>query len=272
MHHVFITHPGPGDVAGCLDFMAARTLAKGKRILIKPNLTTNMPAETGVTTHPYLVSAAAKFLMDSGAKEVVLGEGCATKTRPAFESLGFIELAESLDIRVVDFWEDESVEVQVPNPMAVKSFQIAKTALESDLILNIPVMKIHGGESKVTLCAKNMMGCIAGDKSFMHTNFNSKIIDLLRVVHPDLNIVDGLVGMEREEIHGRPVGANILVTGNDFVAVDSVCSQLMGFNPGEVGHIEMMDEHGFGCADPSRIEVHGLNPEEVTRRFERAMI
>lgn len=110
---------------------------------------------------------------------------------------------------------------------------IARTVLESDLILNIPVMKIHGGESRVTLCAKNMMGCIARDKDFMHSGFNAKIIDLLKVVKPDLNIVDGIVGMDGEEIHGRPVGTNLLVAGNDFVAVDSVCSRIMGFGPGE---------------------------------------
>lgn len=255
-----------------MDFMSASTLAKGKRVLVKPNLTTNMAAETGVTTHPHLVSAVAEYLVDSGAREVVLGEGSATKVRPAYESLGFLELAESLGMRVVDFWEDEPVEVQVPSPMAMESFQIARTVLESDLIMNMPVMKIHGGESKVTLCAKNMMGCIAREKAFMHSEFNAKIIDLLKVVRPHLNIVDGIVGMEVEEINGRPVGANVLVAGVDFVAVDLVCSQLMGFDPGEVEHIDMAGKYGFGCADPARIRLEGLNPEEVARHFERARI
>ncbi len=270
MPDVLASRPGPGIVEECFAFMGARELARGRSVLVKPNLTDNMAAGTGVTTHLDLVASAVKCMVDSGAKEVVIGEGCATHVRPAYEGLGFYELGEELGIRVVDFAEDEAVDVEVPEPLAVESFSIARTVLDSDFLVNLPVLKIHGGESQVTLCAKNMMGCIAGIKSFMHRDFNRKIIDLLKVVKPDLNIVDGIVGMEGQEIHGTPVGANLLVAGRDFVAVDSVCSLIMGFSPGEVEHIRLAQEHGFGIADPDRITVHGLRVGEVRRHFERA--
>ncbi len=270
MPRVLVLRPGPRDVEKCLDFMNTSHRVKGKTVLIKPNLTVNMPAETGVTTHPRLVFEAARYLINSGAAEVVIGESSATRIGPSFEELGFHKMADELGIRTVDFWDDEAVRVDVPNPLAMTSFQIARTVLDSDLILNIPVLKIHQGESKVTLCAKNMMGCIAGDKSFMHANFNAKIIDLLKIVKPDLNLVDGIVAMEGHEIYGKAVGANVLVAGDDLVAVDSVCSRLMGFRHGEVEHIVLAEKHEFGCADPSKIEVHGLAPVNLARRFERA--
>jgi uncharacterized protein (DUF362 family) len=171
----------------------------------------------------------------------------------------------------VDFWEDEYVDVEVPKPLSLRSLRIAKTALDADLMLNMPVLKIHGGESQVTLCAKNMMGCISGSKSFMHQDFNAKIIDLLQVVRPDLNIVDGIVGMERDEIQGRAVGADLVVASKDFVACDSVCSQLMGFKPGEVKHVDRVAEWGFGRSDLSNIRVEGLDLGQVARPFERAI-
>ena len=267
---MLVIRPGPGDVKKCLEFMSTDSVVKGRRVLVKPNLTTNMAASTGVTTHPYLISGVIEYLQESGASEVVLGEGCYGQVRPTYESLGYYELADKLGVEIVDFWEDEPVEVKVQDPMDKESFEIARTVLQSDLIFNIPVMKIHGGESKVTLCAKNMMGCIARDKSFMHCNFNLKIMDLLRVASPDLNIVDGIIGMEGQEIHGKPVGANVLVAGDDFVAVDAVCSRIMGFDPGDVEHIEMAGEQGFGCADLDEIEVSGLSPEEVRKPFQRA--
>jgi len=250
--------------------MDTKTTVRGKKVLVKPNLTTNMAADTGVTTHPYLISGVVEYLLESGAERVVLGEGCYGKVRPTYESLGFVRLADELGIEIVDFWEDEPVELEVEDPLSRKSFGIARTVLDSDLIFNIPVMKIHGGESQVTLCAKNMMGCIARDKSFMHQNFDSKIIDLLGTISPDLNIVDGIVGMEGQEIHGKAVGANVLVAGNDFVAVDSVCTRIMGFDSGEVRHVERAGEYGFGCADLDRIEIFGLDPKDVIRPFERA--
>ena len=270
MPRVLVLRPAPRDVEKCLDFMGTSRRVKGKRVLIKPNLTVNMPAETGVTTHPRLVFAAARYMIKSQAKEVVIGESSATRVRQSFEELGFRSAADELGIRTVDFWDDEAVRVDVPNPLAMASFQIPRTVLDSDLIFNVPVLKIHQGESKVTLCAKNMMGCIAGDKSFMHTNFDPKIIDLLKIVKPDINLVDGIVAMEGHEIFGKAVGANVLVAGDDLVAVDSVCSRLMGFQHGEVEHIVLAERHGFGCADPSNIEVHGLAPEDLARRIERA--
>jgi uncharacterized protein (DUF362 family) len=181
MPDVLVTRPGPKVVEQCLDFMDARDLVEGRSVLVKPNLTDNMAAETGVTTHLDLVASAARYLIDSGAKEVVIGEGCAMRVRPAYQALGFYELGEELGIRVVDFAEDEAVNVVVPGPLAMGSFSIARTVLDSELVLNLPVLKIHGGESQVTLCAKNMMGCIAGSKSFMHRDFNAKIVDLLKV-------------------------------------------------------------------------------------------
>ena len=267
---VLVTRPGRGDVKRCLEFMEADSHVRGRRVLIKPNLTVNLPAETGVTTHPYLFREAAEYLLDVGAREVVLGEGRAGRVMPAFKDQGFVDLATDLGIREVDFWDDEAVEVRVPNPLVVDTFRIAKTALHCDVILNLPVMKIHVGESRVTLCAKNMMGCIWGDKSFMHTDFNLKIVDLLKEVRPHLNIVDGIVGMERREIGGRPVGSNVLVAGVDFVAVDAVSSWIMGFKPMEVEHIALAERHGFGWARPEKIKIHGLSVEDVARPFERA--
>lgn len=270
MPRVLITRPGDGDVDRCLDFLGADSLVKDKRVLVKPNLTTNMAASTGVTTHPYLIVGVIKHLQEVGAKEVILGEGCYGQVGPTFESLGYYKLGKELGIEVVDFWEDEPVEIDVPDHLDKESFGIAKTVLDSDVLFNIPVMKIHGGESKVTLCAKNMMGCIAGDKSFMHCDFNLKIQDLLKVVSPDLNIVDGIIGMEGQEIHGKAVGANVIVAGNDYVAVDAVCSRIMGFEAGEVEHVELLGENGFGCADFSEIEICGLDLEEVKKPFQRA--
>jgi uncharacterized protein (DUF362 family) len=270
MSRVLVARPGDTDVGKCLDFMEACELVTGKKVLVKPNLTTNMQASTGVTTHPYLVSDAVRYLLDSEAAEVVIGEGCWGRVSPAYESLGFYEMGKELGVRIIDFHDDEEVRVKVPDPLAVETFGIARTVLESEVILNIPVLKIHAGESRVTLCAKNMMGCIARDKGFMHANFNAKIIDLLKIVRPDLNIVDGIVGMEKEEIQGSPVGANVLVAGSDFVAVDSICSRIMGFGPGEVEHIEMAARHGFGTADPSAMRIQGFDPTGIVRRFERA--
>ncbi len=270
MSEVLIVKPGRNDVAKCMDFMEASDLVEGKRVLIKPNLTVNMPAKTGVTTHPYLVAAAAEYLIDSGADEVLIGESSATRVGPSFRELGFSQIAEELGIGLLDFWEEEAVSVEVPQPLAMKSFRIAKAVLEAQVILNMPVLKIHQGESKVTLCAKNMMGCIWGDKSFMHTDFDSKIIDLLKVVRPTLNIVDGIVGMEGDEINGKAVGANLLVAGKDFVAADSVCSRIMGFVHGEVGHIVKAESYGMGWADPAKITIRGLSLNDVVRRFERS--
>jgi len=251
---------------------AQELLSRKRRILIKPNITVNRPASSGVTTHASVVEGVLRFLRDHRlGEELIIGEGGGCDITQAFQELGFAEVAERYGARLVDFNRDEGVTVRMSTPLVQKEFTLARTVIACDGLINIPCLKIHSGESQVTLCLKNLMGCLSRPRSFMHRDFNRKVIDLMRVVGPpDLNVIDGLVGHERGEIHGDPVGMQLLIASPDPVAADAVGAAVMGFEEGEVGHIALAGKLGLGCASLEDIEISGPAIEQVRRRFRRS--
>jgi uncharacterized protein (DUF362 family) len=65
------------------------------------------------------------------------------------------------------------------------------------------------------------------------------------------------------------------VAGADFVAVDTVATTLLGFNPQDVGYLMYAAQDGYGTMDLSKITIVGT-PMEQARfplkpppRFER---
>jgi uncharacterized protein (DUF362 family) len=250
---------------------AAHNLA-GK-VLIKPNITTNMAASTGVTTHPSIVEGVLQYLREEGDFELIIAEGGGDISR-AFDELSFVEVARRYDAKLVDLNKDSSITVQVEDPLSQHEFPIAQTALECDCIVNVPCLKIHGGQMQVTLCMKNMMGFITPPRyrgSIMHTDFDRRMIDLLRVVKPDVNIIDGLVGHERGEIMGEPAGAGVMIASRDYVAADAVGAAVMGFSEGEVGHISLAESLGLGIAKLNEIDIRGEKLASVVKHFRRAI-
>jgi len=249
---------------------AEEILSQREKILIKPNITVEMSASTGVTTHPSIVEGVLQFLSDNGIKNAIIGEGGGCDITQAYENLGFSQIASKYSVALANFNTEPEVTVKVPNPLVQDAFGLAKTLTECDCIINVPCLKVHKWESRITLCMKNMMGCIVRNRSIMHQNFNQRIIDLLSVTNKsEVNIIDGIVGHEGDEIHGNPVGVGVVIASRDWVAGDAVGAAVMGFTEGEVGHITMAEKHDFGIGTLANIEVRGASIESVMKPFKR---
>jgi uncharacterized protein (DUF362 family) len=215
-----------------------------------------------------VLDGALAYLADNAIRNVVVAEGGGDDVTAAFDKFGFREVAKRHKAPIVDLNRDEAEWVDVPDPLVVPRFSIAKTVRTCDAILNLPCLKVHNGAAVVTICMKNMMGCIERQhRGEMHRDFTHMIIDLLKVVRPDVNVVDGLVGRTWGEIHGEPVGMGVMLAGTDMVAVDAVGAAAMDML--KVPHVELAAKHGYGEADLSQIEVRGDAIASVRRHFRR---
>ncbi len=253
------------------EIAAEEILTQHNKILLKPNITMAMPPSTGVTTHASIVEGVLQFLADTGIKNAIIGEGGGCDITQAYEKLGFAEIARKYGVPLADFNREPEVLVKVFEPLIQQEFGLAKTVTECGCIINLPCLKVHKWESRITLCMKNMMGCIARNRSIMHQNFNTRLMDLLKVTNKSyVNIIDGIVGHESDEIHGSPVGAGIIIASRDWVAADAVGAAVMGFSEGEVGHIPLAEQYGFGIGTLENIEVQGASIESVKKPFKRA--
>lgn len=141
-------------------------------VLIKPNLASPSPSGSGEVTDCYVTEAVAKLALEMNPIRVVIGEGSGfgydvtspwesrgLQTMDAFKSSGTLEVAERLGVEVVDLNRDLQVEVKVDHPLVVDSYEIAKTVVDSDVIINVPVMKTHR-RTIVTIACKNMKGVL----------------------------------------------------------------------------------------------------------------
>ncbi|UCG37516.1 MAG: DUF362 domain-containing protein [Candidatus Bathyarchaeota archaeon] len=244
-------------------------LAAKKPFLIKPNYINAKHPSTGITTDSRVIEGTVKFLRAHKVDEIIIGEGSGfADTLQAFKTAGVDAVAERWGVRLVDLNKDEFIEVDPPDPLALKKVKVAKTALESTLI-SVPKLKLHR-IATVTLSLKNMMGALAS-KGSMHTGRLSKnIADLASILKPSISVIDGVIASEGHETSGKPVEMNLVITGTDPVAVDAVGAAVMGVGPTDVKHLVLAEKKGLGTCNLEEITVLGESIESVKRKFHKS--
>jgi uncharacterized protein (DUF362 family)/ferredoxin len=226
--------------------------SKDAKILLKPNLNSNMNALTGNTTDLRILSILVQFFKELGYDNIIIGEG----TNSGFyrNRIGVISrlridaLARYYGIKVKDLNYAESHEVLFDK--GVKT-QVARDCLEADLFINLPKLKTHF-ETGMSVCLKNLMGCLVGQESKKKTHLNlpANILRLNKAVRPHLHIVDGLIAMEGlGPSRGMPVRLDTIIIGTDPYLVDLVCCRLAKFDYKRVSTLRVAEEKGLLNSD-----------------------
>ena len=137
---------------------------------------------------------------------------------------------------IVAWDEEEFIPVDVPGGQLYKKINIPKSIMDADAFISVPKLKNHC-QTVITVAMKSMQGVFSTDDkvNFHNEAFPWKMLDILRVAKPDLTIVDGLIGGQGYgPIYTEPVEMNLIVSSQDVVALDAVCSAVMGIDPFEV--------------------------------------
>lgn len=271
-----------------------KVVSKGDRVLIKPNLVCARSADTGTTTHLEIVRTVAEMCLYYGAKEVVIAESAnwGIDTFSIFRKCGYLKLLENSNIKLADLKKNKLKTVQIEGGYVLKEIKLPQVYLESDVIINIPVLKVHN-QTYVTLSLKNNALGICPDeekRTKMHSigpffpplsekmmgkgsRLDYAIVDVNRVRKINVVVIDGIVGQEgmKAPLAGDPVGMELIVAGFDPVAVDSVGSSIMGYNPIKVPHIRLAQDAGMGEINLERIKLVGNSLAEVKRKFKSAV-
>ena len=182
-----------------------REMVAGRRVLLKPNLLMKRRPEEATTTHPLVVEAAARLLLDWGASEVTIADSPGGPyTRPLlhsiYETCGMTAAARQSGARLNE--DTGFTTLRREENRLVREFSIINPVAEADLVVSVCKLKTH---SMTTLSGgvKNLFGCIPGlQKPELHLRFPEKadfgemLVDLALTVKPALTIVDAVVGME----------------------------------------------------------------------------
>jgi len=102
----------------------------------------------------------------------------------------------------------------------------------------------------VTGALKNLFGLLPRkDQSFYHAHINDVIVDLNRLVRPDLCIVDTRVGLEGwEGPETRRIG--VFIVGRKSASVDATMARVMGFEPEKICHLAKAEKYELRTLDP----------------------
>lgn len=287
----FLTNNSPAEVyitSGCGAYENTRnvlskinlTAAKGKKVLLKPNAGRMAKVEKGITTHPEAVAAAIDAFREIGA-DVTVGESpiSGVKTPEAFEITGIADVCRKRNCPMIDLDERMPVDVAVPDWLAIKDLKVCADILEQDIIVTIPVMKMHM-HTKVTLGIKNMKGCLwrrskvklhmlpVVEEMPQYKPIDIAISDMSEILKPHLCITDGYVCMEGlGPSAGDTKKLDIAMASVDTFACDAVACKIMGLNAEDVPHLKIAGERGIGNIDLNKIKVSPDNWHDFISPF-----
>jgi uncharacterized protein (DUF362 family) len=260
------------ELAGGLEEIIDRST----KVLIKPNLCKPAPSGSGFLTSAEVTEAVTKVILELGPKSVIIGDGAIAgydfagfSTNEAFETSGMAEVAERLGVELRNLNTDTVAEVAISDPHVMEKVKIAKTALDSDVIISVPVLKSHI-RTHVTLSLKNMKGIMPGtEKRKSHRlGLDLAIADLISAVRPAYAVIDATVGMEglwRYPQDRRQVG--LIIAGRDALAVDIVGASVMGIAPNQVMHLQYIAKQEGAKVGLEQIEIVGEPLEDHRHHF-----
>jgi len=233
---------------------------KNAKILLKPNFNNDLNALTGNSTDFRIIVAVLKKLRKEGYKKIIIGEGCNCGINhigiDVFKRLGIDKIAKMFGAELINFNKDKERKIN----LTTGSAKIAKTILEADFIIDLPVIKTHV-EAGMTCACKNYMGALIGvEKRKMHDALEKNIVRLNEVIKTSLIIVDGLICMEgRGPGDGIPKKLGIILSGKNPFLMDSLVSRLIGFDFKKIGFLqEAIKQKKFSEKDIKKI--NEVNP------------
>lgn len=250
-----------------LDRLGGLRMAAGSRVLIKPNLLTNATPQQAILTHPSVVRAAVEYTLEHGARPLLADSPALGSFNKILRQSGIQEALADLDVECRPF--QDSVKIDIGEPFGF--IDVAREAVESDFIINLPKFKTHG-QMLLTLGVKNLFGCIVGFRKpewHMKTGVNRPLfarllVQLYQKLQPDFTILDGILALEGEGPgkSGTPIHLGLLLGSDNAPALDRTVCRLLNLEPDVVPVLKAAREAGLLEEQPS---IDG--PEEPITSF-----
>ena len=246
----------------------AKFVKPGSCVLVKPNVCVAAPPESAKVTDPKVVLAVVQSALFAGAKEVWVSESCIVggDTDNNFKAAGY-DVFRNIDrVKLIDLKKEKVRQVEVKNAICMKTLNIFERVFEADVIINMPKLKTLASVA-TSMGMKNLKGLIRDDskKQCHYNNLNGAIVDINRVIKPDLTIIDGLLGSSMYE----PVEHGILLAGERIASLDAVGAVCVGVDPREVKYLCLAEEAGMGSIDVDNIEIVGEKPIDVMKEYKK---
>jgi len=228
-------------------------------VVVKPNIGWNVEPERAGNTNPVLVKAIIKQCLDAGAKDVYVFDHTCDRWSSCYANSGIEDAVKDAGGKIVPGNREGYYQnVEVPGGKTLTNAQVHELILESDVFINVPILKSHGG-AKLTIAMKNLMG-VVWDRHFWHRNdLHQCIADFATFRKPDLNVIDAYQVMMRNGPKGVSTEDVVMmrsqILSTDMVAADTAAAKLFGMDPADVPYIGLAHELGVGTKELSKLNI-----------------
>lgn len=235
---------------------------KGQTVVVKPNIGWDTTPEKGGCTNPLLVKRIVEHCFKAGAKMVYVFDYTCDDWQRCYENSGIENAVKEAGGKMVPGnTENYYHNVQIPKGKVLKVAKEHELILQSNVFINVPVLKNHGG-AQITISMKNLMGTI-WDRRYWHANgLHECIADFATYRKPDLNVVDAYRVMKRNGPRGISEDDVILMKSlmlsTDMVTVDAAACKTFGLEPRDIGHIRMASENGAGNMNLEGLKINRI--------------
>ncbi|HBM80972.1 MAG TPA: hypothetical protein DD426_09070 [Clostridiaceae bacterium] len=245
---------------------------RGKKVLIKANLLKRDSPEDAVTTHPFVVEAIARYLMDIGCDVIVAdspgGPFNKNVLKAVYEKCGMKDAADragfmlNYDISYVTVHDDKA--------KMLRSMEIIKAVEDADFVVSAAKLKTHGMMT-FTGAVKNLFGVVPGfTKAEYHlkmrnaSNFAELLVDICDYVKPLFSVIDGVEGMEGNgPSAGEKRKVGLIMASKNPYALDAVAAHIIGINPKSVPTINASYNRGLLSGSVDDIEIEGIPLNDI---------
>ena len=212
-----------------------------------------------------MLAAVITLCQEAQAKRIAVVEHSCDTANVTFDMSRAKRVCRELGVPLISLANPNMYqEVTLSGGINIKTDRIATEILESDVYINLPIVKAHSA-TVTTVCLKNQMGTVwdrgayhrAGTGGSPGLNLHEDIVGLAVSLRPTLNIVDAT----RILLTGAPKGPgkveerHTVLVSADMVAADACAARLLGLKPQDIPYIGLAAQAGVGKGELATIKV-----------------
>lgn len=245
----------------------SRFVHKGDVVVVKPNIYGPRTPAQACTTNPTVVATVVREALKAGARVVkVMDHPCGGGALASYDKSGIRAAVEKAGGKMVVMNASRYRVYSIPKGRSIKSWRVYRDIMTCDVLIDVPIAKNHGSTAVVTGACKNLMGCCdnMGGLHSKNRGLSVNITDLVRLIRPDLTVVDGI----RARVSGGPGGTSpsgvrkryTVIASKDPVAADAYTAKyLLGVAPAKVPHLKNAHTLKLGRIDLAHLKIKKVN-------------
>ena len=228
-----------------------RFIAKGDRVLLKPNVGWDRQPEQAANTNPDVVAAMVRLCIEAGAERVLVSDVSLNDPKRCFVRSGIQQAAQDAggDVRLPG--SNDFLQTDMGGDL-LKVWPVSRFFLEADKVINLPVVK-HHSLCGCTLAMKNWYGVLGGRRNQLHQRIHTSIVDLAAALRPTLTVMDATRVLKSNGPTGGSLDdvsiENTIIAGTDEVAIDAYSLGFLDLAPDAVPFLAMGEQRGLGSVD-----------------------